>query len=337
MISNSSTFIIAEAGVNHNGDINIAKKLIDVASESGANAVKFQTFKANNIVTLNAEKANYQNLSLSKDISHYEMLKELELSYEDHLELIDYSNKKKIIFMSTGFDLESNLILNSLGLKIFKIPSGEINNLPYLRQVGAFKKQTILSTGMSSLGEIEIAIDTLISNGCKRSEIVVLHCNSEYPTPIDDVNLLAMLTIKNAFKVKVGYSDHTKGIEVSLAAVSLGAKVIEKHLTLDNKMKGPDHKASIEPKEFLKMVKGIKIIEKALGSSLKVPSPSEINNKTAIRKSIVASKNIKIGDEFNYENIAFKRPGTGLSPMNIDQIIGKISTKEYKKDDMIYL
>ena len=334
MNSNTNTFIIAEAGVNHNGDLNIAKKLIDVAVESGADAIKFQTFKAENLVTLKAKRANYQKEN-NKRSSQYSMLKNLELSYENHLELLNYTNKNNIIFMSSGFDLESNSILNSLGLEIFKIPSGEINNLQYLRQIGSFQKRTILSTGISTLEEIEKALEILVANGCKLSEIVVLHCNSEYPTPIDDVNLNAMLTIKNAFNVEVGYSDHTIGIEVPLAAVALGARVIEKHLTLDNKMPGPDHKSSIEPKEFINMVKCIRNVEKCLGSPLKIPSPSEIKNKVLIRKSIVASKRIKPGETFDYGNITFKRPGSGLSPMMIDEIIGKISTKEYKKDDLI--
>ena len=336
MNSNNNTFIIAEAGVNHNGDLNIAKRLIDVAMEAGANAIKFQTFKAQNLVTSKAEKANYQ-MQDGKSNSQYSMLKDLELSYENHMELLSYANKNNLIFMSSGFDLESNSILNSLGLEIYKIPSGEINNLQYLRQIGSFQKKTILSTGISTLGEIEKALEILVTNGCKLSEIIVLHCNSEYPTPFEHVNLRAMLTIKNAFNVEVGYSDHTIGIEVPIAAVALGAKVIEKHLTLDNKMSGPDHKSSIEPKEFINMVKCIRNIERCLGSPRKIPSPSEIKNKVLIRKSIVASKRIKPGETFNYENITFKRPGIGLSPMMIDEIIGKVSTKEYKKDDLICL
>ncbi len=336
MDSINNTFIIAEAGVNHNGDLNVAKRLIDVAGKSGADAIKFQTFKSENLVTLKAERANYQKQN-SNNNSQYSMLKDLELSYENHLELLDYTKKNNLIFMSSGFDLESNSILNSLELEIFKIPSGEINNLQYLRQIGSFKKRTLLSTGISTLGEIEKALEVLVTNGCKLSEIIVLHCNSEYPTPIDHVNLKAMLTIKNAFNVEVGYSDHTTGIEVPIAAVALGAKVIEKHLTLDKKMSGPDHKSSIEPKEFINMVRCIRNVEKCIGSPLKIPSPSEIKNKVLIRKSIVASKRIKTGETFDYSNITFKRPGSGLSPMLTDQIIGKISTKEYKKDDLICL
>ena len=337
MIKKNNTFIIAEAGVNHNGNIKIAKELIDAASQSGADAIKFQTFKSEKLVTRNAEKASYQIQFTKKNNSQYSMLKSLELSYEDHLELISYSKEKNIIFMSTGFDLESNLFLNSLGIEVFKIPSGEINNLLYLRQIGSFKKKTILSTGISTLGEIELALDSLISNGCKRSDITILHCNSEYPTPLNDVNLKAMITIKNAFNINIGYSDHTIGLEVPLAAVALGAKVIEKHLTLDINMDGPDHKSSIEPDAFKEMVKSIKKVEIALGTSIKKPSMSEIKNRDNIRKSIVASKEIHIGEKFDSENITFKRPGSGLSPMLIDQIIGKTSTREYKTDDFISL
>tara|TARA_B100001989_G_C24411601_1_gene399335 strand:+ start:51 stop:770 length:720 start_codon:yes stop_codon:yes gene_type:complete len=239
--------------------------------------------------------------------------------------------------MSTGFDIDSNNMLNSLGLEIFKIPSGEITNLPYLRQIGSFKKDTIVSTGMSTIGEIETAIDVLLSSGCKKSNIKVLHCSSQYPTPMDDVNLRSMLTIKNAFEVEVGYSDHTTGIEVAIAAVALGGKIIEKHLTLDKEMKGPDHKASINPDEFAKMVNGIRNIERALGRTKKCPNLVEIKNRDSIRKSIVAAKQIDIGEKFNYENITTKRPGTGLSPMFIDKIIGTASTKKYNKDDLITL
>ena len=337
MIKKNNTFIIAEAGVNHNGNIKIAKELIDAASQSGADAIKFQTFKSEKLVTRNAEKASYQKQLTKENNSQYAMLKSLELSYEDHLELLSYSKEKNIIFMSTGFDLESNLFLNSLGIEVFKIPSGEINNLLYLRQIGSFKKKTILSTGISTLGEIELALDSLISNGCKRSDITILHCNSEYPTPLNDVNLKAMITIKNAFNINIGYSDHTIGLEVPLAAVALGAKVIEKHLTLDINMDGPDHKSSIEPDAFKEMVKSIKKVEIALGTSIKKPSMSEIKNRDNIRKSIVASKEIHIGEKFDSENITFKRPGSGLSPMLIDQIIGKTSTREYKTDDFISL
>jgi len=265
------------------------------------------------------------------------MLKKLEIDYEQHLELIQYAKQQNILFMSTGFDYESNNMLNSFNLKIFKIPSGEITNLPYLKQIGSFKKDIILSTGMSTLGEIETAIDVLISSGSKKSQIKVLHCSTQYPTPMEDVNLKSMLTIKNAFNLEVGYSDHTNGIEVAIAAVALGGRIIEKHLTLDREMPGPDHKASIEPAEFKKMVNSIRNIEKALGSSKKFPSSGEIKNRALVRKSIIAARQIEIGEKFNYKNITTKRPGTGLSPMLIDEIIGKVSTKKYFKDDFITL
>ena len=331
------TFIIAEAGVNHNGEIKIAKRLIKEAAKAGADAVKFQTFKTENIVTKEAKLAEYQRDNLRDISSQYIMLKKLEINYEQHLELINYANEQEIIFMSTGFDIESNNMLNSLKLKIFKIPSGEITNLPYLRQIGGFKKDTILSTGMSTLEEIENAIDVLLSNGCRKSQIKVLHCSTQYPTPMDDVNLKSMLTIKNKFDIEVGYSDHTNGIEVAIAAVALGGKIIEKHLTLDKGMHGPDHKASIEPGEFKKMVDSIRNIEMALGSKKKFPNKNEIKNRDSIRKSIIAARQIEIGEEFNYENITTKRPGTGLSPMLIDKIIGKVSPKKYNKDDLIAL
>tara|TARA_Y100000589_G_scaffold310689_1_gene329304 strand:- start:5094 stop:6113 length:1020 start_codon:yes stop_codon:yes gene_type:complete len=332
-----STFIIAEAGVNHNGDTKLAKRLIREAAKAGADAIKFQTFKTDNLVTRIAELAEYQKNYLPETSSQYNMLKKLEIDYEQHLELINYASEQNILFMSTGFDLESNNMLNSLNLEVFKIPSGEITNLPYLRQIGSFKKDTILSTGMSNLGEIETAIDVLISNGCQKSQIKVLHCSSQYPTPMDDVNLQSMLTIKNAFNIEVGYSDHTTGIEVAIAAVALGGKIIEKHLTIDREMPGPDHKASIEPDEFKKMVDSIRNIEKALGSPKKFPNKNEIKNRALVRKSIIASRQIEIGEKFNYKNITIKRPGTGLSPMLIDEIIGKVSTKKYYKDDLITL
>ena len=332
-----NTFVIAEAGVNHNGDMKLAKRLIKEAANAGANAVKFQTFKTDNIVTRAAELAEYQKKRLPDISSQYNMLKKLEINYEQHLELMKYANEQKIMFLSTGFDFESNNMLNSLNMKLFKIPSGEITNLPYLRQIGSFKKDTILSTGMSTLGEIETAIDVLISSGCKKSQIKVLHCTTQYPTPMYDVNLQSMLTIKNAFELEVGYSDHTTGIEVAIAAVALGGRIIEKHLTLDRKMQGPDHKASIEPAEFKKMVDSIRNIEKALGSSKKCPNKSELKNRTLVRKSLIAARQIEIGEKFNHENITVKRPGTGLSPMLIDEIIGKVSAKKYNKDDLITL
>lgn len=329
----SRVFIIAEAGVNHNGSIDIAKKLIDVASEAGVDAVKFQSFKAEKIVSKYTPKAEYQKKTTDSNEKQLEMIKKLELDYEKHKELMNYCKTKGVMFLSSPFDLESIDLLHKLGLEIFKIPSGEITNLPYLRKIGRLKKKVILSTGMATLGEIEAALDVLRENGS--NDIVVLHCNTEYPTPMEDVNLRAMLTIKEAFKVEVGYSDHTLGIEVPIAAVALGAKVIEKHFTLDKNMEGPDHKASLEPNELKEMVKAIRNIEKALGNGIKKPSKSELKNKQLVRKSIVAKRFIKKGEVFTEENITVKRPGNGISPMRWDEIIGKVANKDYKEDELI--
>jgi len=321
------TFIIAEAGVNHNGSIDLAFKLIDAAKEAGADAVKFQSFKADNLVSKKAEKADYQKKTTSESESQYEMIKKLELDEASHIELINYSKRKKIKFLSSPFDLESIDLLKKLGLEIFKIPSGEITNLPYLRKIGRLNKQTILSTGMSDLGEIEDALNILIENGTEKNKIIVLHCNTEYPTPYKDVNLKAMLTIKKAFDVEVGYSDHTPGIEIPIAAAALGAKVIEKHFTLDKNMQGPDHKASLEPIELKMMVDAIRNIEEAMGNGIKSPSPSEQKNINVARKSIVALKNINMGDLFTENNIGVKRPGNGILPKYYFELIGKKAKK----------
>lgn len=326
-------FIIAEAGVNHNGNIELAKKLIDKASEAGADAVKFQSFKAEKLVTKYAQKAEYQEITTGKEENQFEMIKKLELDYEKHQELINYCNSKGIMFLSSPFDLESIDLLNELGLKIFKIPSGEITNLPYLRKIGRLNKKVILSSGMSTLGDIEKALEILRNNGS--TDITVLHCNTEYPTPITDVNLLAMNTIKEAFKVEVGYSDHTLGIEISIAAVALGATVIEKHFTLDKAMEGPDHKASLEPEELKEMVRCIRNIELALGDGIKKITESEKKNVNITRKSIVASKDIKKGEIFTEANLAIKRPGDGICPMKWDEIIGRTANRDYKEDELI--
>ncbi len=334
-MNKNKTYIIAEAGVNHNGSLETAYRLIDAAKNSGADAVKFQSFKADSLVSKKAEKAEYQKLTTSSNESQYEMIKKLELSLEDHHKLIDYCLKKEIQFLSSPFDLDSIDLLNDLGLEIFKIPSGEIINLPYLRKIGKFNKKVILSTGMSDLGEIEDAINILIENGTDREKITVLQCNTEYPTPYEDVNLKVMLTIKNAFNVKVGYSDHTKGIEVPIAAVALGAEVIEKHFTLDRHMEGPDHKASLEPNELKQMVESIRNIEKALGDGIKKPSKSELKNKPIARKSLVALKRIEKGELFTENNLGIKRPGNGISPMRWDEVIGKKASKDFELDDLI--
>jgi len=330
-----SVFIIAEAGVNHNGSLELAKKLIDVAVEAGVDAVKFQTFKTENLVSKDAVKAAYQKETTESEESQFDMLKKLELDIESHHELISYCQSKNIMFLSTPFDHDSIKLLNELGLEIFKIPSGEITNLPYLREIGGLSKEIILSTGMADIGEIEDALDVLVKAGTVKEKITVLHANTMYPTPMEDVNLRAMVTIGNTFDVAYGYSDHTLGIEVDIAAVALGASCIEKHFTLDNTMEGPDHKASLEPSELIAMVKGIRNIELALGSSIKKPSPSERPNMEIGRKSIIAIKCIEIGEHFTKENIAIKRPGTGMSPMRWDEILGMVSKKNYEKEDLI--
>ncbi len=330
-----SVFIIAEAGVNHNGSVELAKQLIDVAIDSGSDAVKFQTFKAENLVSKNAGKADYQKQTTNQSESQLEMIKKLELDIDAHNELIEYCNQKNIIFLSSPFDHDSINLLNKLGLKIFKIPSGEITNLPYLRYIGSLGKKVILSTGMSTLDEVGEALSILMEAGTNKESITVLHANTMYPTPIGDVNLKAMLTIQKEFDIAVGYSDHTLGIEVDIAAVAMGASVIEKHFTLDKNMDGPDHNASLEPEELKEMVLAIRNIEKALGSNEKRPSPSESVNIDIVRKSIVASKNIKKSDLLTDENMTVKRPGDGISPMQWDEIVGTIASKDYNADELI--
>ena len=330
-----SVFIIAEAGVNHNGSIDLAYKLIDVAVESGADAVKFQTFKAENIASKNAPKAEYQKQTTDESESQFDMLKKLELDVETHKELITYCKQKDIIFLSTPFDHESIDLLCDLGLQIFKIPSGEITNLPYLKHIGSLSEQVILSTGMSTLEEVGDALNVLTNAGTLKENITVLHANTMYPTPMEDVNLNAMLTIQKEFGLAVGYSDHTLGIEVDIAAVVMGASIIEKHFTLDKAMDGPDHEASLEPEELKEMVTSIRNIEKALGSSEKKPSPSESLNIKVVRKSIIANQNIKKGDLLTDKNIAVKRPGGGISPMQWDEIIGAAASKDYNADELI--
>jgi N,N'-diacetyllegionaminate synthase len=331
----NKVFIIAEAGVNHNGSIDIAKKLIDAAVASGADAVKFQTFKAENLATKYAKKANYQKNLTNQKESQFDMLKKLELSKEMHTELINYSKIKDIKFLSSPFDFESIELLKDLGLKIFKIPSGEITNLPYLRHIGKLNKKIILSTGMSNIDEVKTALDILINSGTKKKNIIVLHANTEYPTPMEDVNLKAMLTIGKELEVNFGYSDHTLGIEVDIAAVAMGAKCIEKHFTLSCNMKGPDHKASLEPDQLKEMVKAIRNIERALGSNIKKPSKSELPNIQIARKSIVAKTKIKKGDILREDNITVKRPGGGISPMKWDNVVGTKATKDYNEDELI--
>ncbi|WP_407370242.1 N-acetylneuraminate synthase [Carnobacterium sp.] len=330
----NKVFIIAEAGVNHNGSIELAKKLIGKGAEAGVDAVKFQSFKASKLVTVKAKKADYQIANIgSNDENQFDMIKKLELDYDKHQELMDYANSKGVMFLSSAFDLESIDLLVDLDLSVFKIPSGEITNLPYLRKTAQTKKPIILSTGMATLGEIEAALEVLKDNGT--TDVTVLHCNTEYPTPMSDVNLTAMNTMKDAFKVKVGYSDHTLGIEIPIAAVALGAVMIEKHFTLDKTMEGPDHKASLEPDELKKMVKSIRNIEVALGTGVKIPTESERKNKPIARKSIVAKAPVRTGETFSEENLEIKRPGTGISPMLWDEIIGSKATRDYQEDELI--
>lgn len=334
----SKTFIIAEAGVNHNGNLELAKKLIDVAKDAGADAVKFQTAKAERVVSKFAQKAQYQIQNTNNDSeSQLEMIKKLILNDEAWAILSDYCKQKEIMFLSTPFDFESIDLLSSLGLEIFKIPSGEINNLPYLRKIGALNKKIILSTGMANLGEIETALNILTSSGTQREKITILHCNTEYPTPFCDVNLKAMQTLFDAFKLPVGYSDHTLGIHIPIAAVAMGACVIEKHFTLDCNMEGPDHKASLEPKELKEMVKRIREIEESLGNGIKQESPSEQKNKPIARKSIVAHRAIKKGEILSEKNLYVKRPAGGLSPMEWDRVIGSIAIRDFEEDEMIEL
>ncbi|EHD3050354.1 N-acetylneuraminate synthase [Campylobacter upsaliensis] len=325
--------IIAEAGVNHNGDINLAKKLIEQATKAGADVVKFQTFKANSCVSVSAKKAKYQLETTAKEESQLEMIQKLELSYESHFELMKHCKKHGIAFLSTPFDLESVEFLRGLDLPYFKIPSGEITNLPYLKAVAKCKKRVLLSTGMANLGEIEAALTILRKNGTRN--ITLLHCNTEYPTPFEDVNLNALKTLKEAFKLEVGYSDHTEGIVASLGAVALGAVVIEKHFTLDKTMEGPDHRASLEFEELKALCKGIRELEKALGSGIKKASKSEAKNKIIARKSLVAKREIQKGEKFSIENLTTKRPGSGISAMRYEEYLGKRALKTYKKDELI--
>ncbi len=326
-------FVIAEAGVNHNGSIEIAKRLVDKAKEAGANAIKFQTFRAEKLVTKLLEKAEYQKKETEKDENQLEMLRKLELSYTDFIELYEYTKLKGIEFLSTPFDLESIDFLSTLGMKRWKIPSGEITNLPYLLKIAKLKMPVILSTGMSTLEEIKIAAKILRENGV--NDLTILHATTEYPAPFEEVNLNAMITIKNHLHLPIGYSDHTKGIEIPIAAVALGAEVIEKHFTLDRNMDGPDHKASIEPDELKRMVEAIRNVEKALGDNEKKPTKSEIKNIMVVRKSIVAKKKIKKGEIFTEENLTTKRPGNGISPMHWFDVIGRTAKRDFAEDELI--
>ena len=333
--SMKKTIIIAEAGVNHNGDINKAIKLINSAANSGADIIKFQTFQASLIASNNTPKAPYQIKNTDSSETQEAMLKKLELNINEHHILIDHCKSIGIEFLSSAFDLESIDLLSSFDLLRTKIPSGEITNLPYLRKIASLKKPIILSTGMATLAEVESAIFILEEEGIRRDLITVMHCSTDYPASFEDVNLKAIETIRNAFKVNVGYSDHTLGIVIPIAAVALGAQIIEKHITLNKNLPGPDHRASLEPDEFEKMVESIRTLESSLGNGIKMPSGSEKENIPIVRKSLVASCRIKVGDVFDFDNLSVKRPGSGISPMRFDEFIGRRSTRNYTKDQLI--
>jgi N,N'-diacetyllegionaminate synthase len=331
------TLIIAEAGVNHNGDLQLAKQLIAAAAEAGADMVKFQTFKAAEVVTGTAKKAAYQSMSTNPQESQRAMLEKLELDRDAHAQLVAHCEQYGIKFLSTAFDIPSLEMLREFDLELFKIPSGEITNLPYLRVVGSFGKPLIISTGMATMDEIGSALSALRKAGLAQDDITVLQCNSEYPTPMSDVNLFAMLAIRDRFGVSVGYSDHSCGIEVPIAAVALGARVVEKHLTLDRRMPGPDHGASLEPSEFTAMVRAIRNIEQAMGDGIKRPSASEDRNRVLVRKSLVAAKPIKAGETFTPDNITVKRPGIGISPMRWDEVMNKVARRDFSTEELIEL
>jgi len=333
---NSRVFIIAEAGVNHNGSMDMARKLVDAAAEAGADAVKFQTFRAESLVRRDAAKADYQKETTAREESQFDMIRRLELDEDAHRELMAHCRRRNILFLSSPFDLESIDLLSALGLEIFKIPSGEITNLPYLRRIGQLGRRIILSTGMADLDEVAAALDVLVSAGADKEKITLLHCNTEYPTPMEDVNLRAMKTLGATFETAVGYSDHTLGIEIPVAAVALGATAIEKHFTLDCTLEGPDHRASLEPNELAAMVRAIRNVNMALGTGIKEPSPSEKRNIPIARKSIVAARAIRKGEEFTEKNLAVKRPAQGLSPMRWDSLIGARAERDYALNESIW-
>lgn len=334
----AKVLIIAEVGVNHNGSLDLAKRLVDEAADAGVDLVKFQTFKAEKLVSRSAKQAEYQRRNIGKsDDSQYSMLKKLELTPAQHEELIDYCKEKHVRFFSTAFDMDSIEYLHSLNLGLWKIPSGEITNYPYLKKIAHYGEPVILSTGMCELTDIEAAIQVLLDHGLRKEQITVLHCNTEYPTPMKDVNLKAMLEIGRKFGVAVGYSDHTEGIEVPIAAVALGATVIEKHFTLDKNMEGPDHKASLEPRELRAMVKAIRNIEQALGDGHKAISDSERKNIAVARKSIVAACPIRKGELLTDKNLTVMRPGNGISPMRWEEVIGTYAIRDYQEEDPIEL
>lgn len=332
-----NVLVIAEAGVNHDGELTTALRLVDAATMCGADIVKFQTFTADTLATPDAGKAEYQKVTTGTQETQFEMLRKLELSHNDHLVIIEHCQERGIGFLSTGFDIESVNMLVGLEIGRIKIPSGEITNLSYLRHIGGLRRPIILSTGMADLEEVRRALDVLLSAGTPKEDVTVLHCTTEYPAPMCDVNLQAMVTMRDALGVNVGYSDHTMGHEVAVAAVALGACVIEKHLTLDRTAAGPDHAASLEPAEFTEMVRAIRHIEMALGNGIKTPQPSELENMVIARKSLVAAVAIRKGDQFTSVNITAKRPGSGLSPMLWDDVLGRKATRDFAPNEMIEL
>ncbi|MFH1593959.1 MAG: N-acetylneuraminate synthase [Candidatus Omnitrophota bacterium] len=329
--------MIAEAGVNHNGSVKTAKRMVDVAARAGADAVKFQTFKAERVASAAAPKARYQKSRSGAKESQLDMLKRLELDVKTHRELIGHCKARGIEFLSSPFDLESVELLKDLKLKRLKIPSGELTNLPYLKKVGSLRKEIILSTGMANLSDIDSAVNILVESGTSKEKITVLHCNTAYPTPYEDANLKAMLTIKDVLNVKIGYSDHTSGIEAAVAAVALGASIIEKHFTLNKNAKGPDHKASVEPGELKRMISAIRNVERALGDGVKRVSGSEMRNRSIVRKSIIAAKPIRRGELFVSGNVTTKRPATGISAMEWNDVLGRAAKRDFKKDEFIEL
>jgi N,N'-diacetyllegionaminate synthase len=335
MTPTNKVIIIAEAGVNHNGDLRLAKKLIEAAADAGADYVKFQTFQADKVVTKTAMKAEYQVQNTGNNESQLDMIRKLQLSVDDHLELVKYCREKNISFLSTPFDLDSIDLLVELGVTIGKVPSGEITNLPYLRKMARSFRQIIISTGMSTMEEVRFALSVFLDNGTDKNNITILHCNTEYPTPFGDVNLRAMVAMSHDLQVPTGYSDHTVGIEVPIAAVAMGAVLIEKHFTLDKEADGPDHKASLDPAELKQMVLSIRNIEKALGSADKKPTPSEIKNMNIARRSIVAACFIAKGDVFTEDKLTVKRPGNGISPIRWDEVIGKKAVRDFDTDELI--
>lgn len=336
VVNKEKVFIIAEAGVNHNGSMKLAKELIDAAVAAKVDAVKFQTFIAENVISKHAEKADYQKTTTGKNESQLDMVKKLQLSFDQFDELKLYCEEKDIMFLSTPFDMQSIDFLKTMQMGLWKVPSGEITNVPYLQKIGSFNEEIIFSTGMSTLGDIENALAILIDAGTQKENITVLHCNTEYPTPMHDVNLKAMLTIKHAFGVNVGYSDHTLGIEVSVAAVAMGARVIEKHFTTSNLLEGPDHKASLEPDELKSLVSSIRNIEKAIGTGIKLPTQSEKKNINIARKSIHLAKDIKKGEVLELDDLVVKRPGNGIDPKFISEIVGCVAKENLREDTLLH-